>query len=241
MIYTVSGRKKPSNMKIIDFLECGFPDIQLNNIDSVFGFVEERSTLYGGREFKGADLTETDVNDLYAHKIGVRLPLTNHIATEEEFEDNRSLLEKYHKKGNAVIITNDLLAKRIRSEFPKYRIEASVIKNINTHDKIKEAFELYDTVVLPMSINQDLDFLRKAKNKKNITLFANAGCALNCTSKICYPSFSKMNKYNGGEFQCSQRMKIRELQGMIDFDLQEFVKLGFTRFKVLRSKGWTGN
>jgi hypothetical protein len=124
----------------------------------------------------------------------------------------------------------------IRDDFPAYKIEASAIKNIDSYQDIEKAFELYDTVVLPMRLNQDTDFLIKIGDKDRITLFANAGCALTCPSKICYPSISKMNKYQGGEFRCSQSLKYRELHGMVDFDLEMLSALGFTRFKLLRAK-----
>lgn len=239
MIYTISARGKPRNRNILDFLQNNFSSILHSQIDSVFGFVE-RSTLYGGRPFEWPDLNDEDIKSLYDNKIGLRIPFTNHYASYEEYKENYDLLSKYHKKGNSVIVTNDDLAKWIRKDFPKYRIEASVIKNINTHNKISEAMDIYDTVVLPMYINQDLEFLKNTINKKRITLFANAGCALNCPSKICYPSFSKFNKFQGGEVQCSQSLKYRELNGMIDFNLKEYINIGFSRFKLLRSHGGTG-
>lgn len=72
--------------------------------------------------------------------IGVRMPLTNSYVELEEYRENRPLLEKYHREGNAVIVTNDDLARWIREDFPEYRIEASVIKNINSYQGIEEAF-----------------------------------------------------------------------------------------------------
>jgi len=239
MIYTISGRSKPFGMPITQFIKAGFPDIPIDKIDSVFGFVE-RSTLYGGREFGMPELIDRDVGELYSLNIGLRIPLTNHYVTAEEYQNNRPLLDKYHRQGNAIITTNDDLAQWIKRDYPFYRIEASVIKNINSHDKIQKNLELYDTVVLPMKINNDLEFLNKIDNKSQVTLFANAGCALNCPSKICYPSISKANKFTGERFQCSQTMKFRNILGMIDFDLDKLSALGFSRFKVLRSRGVTG-
>ena len=103
--------------------------------------------------------------------------------------------------------------------------------------KINEAAKLYDTVILPMSCNNDEKFLRSIENKKIITLFANAGCALTCPSKICYPSISKANKVGDPSlFRCSQELKYRELLGMLDFDLNYLQALGFDRFKLLRSR-----
>jgi hypothetical protein len=143
---------------------------------------------------------------------------------------------------NSVICTNDDLARWIRAEYPKYRLDASVIKNIKTHRKIDEALELYDSVVLPMRLNEDLEFLDQVEQKDRIILFANAGCALTCPSKLCYISISEINKGEGGEFKCSQPIKERELYGMVDFPLDPYIAMGFRQFKLLRSRpgGMTG-
>ena len=235
MQFTISVRGKVAEIPILGFLARNYPDIPHDQIDSVFGFLE-KSTLYGGRPFTEPQISDADVNKLYSVGLGARIPLTNLYAELEEYQENLPLLEKYHREGNAVIVTNDNLARWIRTDFPKYKIEASVIKNIDSCDEIEKAFELYDTVVLPMKLNEDIDFLTQIENKARITLFANAGCALTCPSKICYPSISKMNKYKGGEFMCSQTLKYREQHGMIDFDLEKLAALGFSRFKLLRAK-----
>jgi hypothetical protein len=94
-----------------------------------------------------------------------------------------------------------------------------------------------------MRLNEDFDFPEKIEAKDNIILFANAGCALTCPSKLCYVSISKINKGKGDKFQCSQLFKKRELEGMVDFPLQPYVDRGFHRFKLLRarSSGLTGH
>ncbi len=144
---------------------------------------------------------------------------------------------KYHRPGNSLIITNDKLAGWIRQDYPEYRLEASVIKNINNLKKVNEVFKMYDTVILPMDSNDDEVFLKSIDNKKNITLFANAGCAYTCPSKICYPSISKANKTDDRSlFQCSQKLKERNTIGMYDFDLDYLQSLGFERFKLLRPR-----
>jgi len=239
--YTVSARGKDPNAPVMAFLRRQYGNMPLREIDSLFGFVG-RSTLYGGRAFTERELSERDVAQLNVAGIGVRLPMSNHSVEREEYEVNLPLLERYHRPLNSVIITNDDLARWIQQDFPKYHIDASVIKNIKTHRKIDEALELYDSVVLPMSLNEDFDFLEKIEAKDRITLFANAGCALTCPSKICYPSLSKLNKFKGGQFQCSQPLKERDLLGMVDFPLQPYVDLGFHRFKLLRARpsGMTG-
>jgi collagenase-like PrtC family protease len=241
MHFTISARGKPNGVPMQAFLAGSFGAIPLDRIDSLFGFVE-RSSLYGGRVFTRPELTPEDIAYLYEVGIGARLPLTNHFVDPVEYEANAQLLEKYHRPGNAVIATNDNLARWIKRDFPNYRLEASVIKNLKTYARIHAAMEVYDTVVLPMELNGEREFLSGAPEKDRITLFANAGCALTCPSKICYVSISRYNKTGTGEFQCSQPLKERETSGMVDFDLEQLQGLGFSRFKLLRSRpgGLTG-
>ncbi len=239
--YTISARGKAPDTPVFAFLRNQYGNVPLREIDSLFGFVE-RSTLYGGRVFARRELSDRDVFQLNNAGIGIRLPLSNHFVERDEYESNLSLLKKYYRPVNSVIVTNDNLAKWIREDFPDYQIDASVIKNIKTHRKINDALKLYDSTVLPMRLNEDFDFLEKIETKDRITLFANAGCALTCPSKLCYKSISKINKGKGGKFQCSQLLKERQLEGMVDFPLKPYIDLGFHRFKLLRARpgGLTG-
>ena len=236
MQFTISARGKAAAIPIQRFIRDNYDHIPLEQIDSFFGFTEA-STLYGGRFFSGTELSRYDVRSLYRMGINLRLPLSNHYVTPEEYEENQPFLEKYHRPGNSLIVTNDALAGWIRRDFPDYRLEASVIKNIDTLRKVDEAFGIYDTVILPMASNDDDEFLRAIDNKQNITLFANAGCAYTCPSKICYPSISKANKTGDRTlFRCSQKLKERNTIGMIEFDLAYLQSLGFERFKLLRPR-----
>jgi hypothetical protein len=239
--YTVSMRGKHESVYLPDYLEHFFAHVPPASIDSVFGFVEKCS-LYGGRPFKQPQLSDRDVAWLRTHHIGLRIPLTNHFVERQEYESYRWLLDKYHHPLNSIIATNDELAKWIRKDFPHYKLEASVIKNINTPVKLEKAWELFDTAVLPMSSNDDTAFLERIAHKDRIRLFANAGCAYTCPSRICYRSFSEMNKFGDAKPQCSFPLKARELQGMLDFDLAPLIAMGFTQFKLLRERcsGQTG-
>ncbi len=239
--YTVSARNKSPNAPVFAFLRNQYGNLPLREIDSLFGFAE-RSTLYGGRVFVEPELSGRDIRQLNSAGIGLRLPLTNHFVERDEYEKNLTMLHKYHYPGNSIIVTNDNLARWNKEDFRDYHIDASVIKNIKTHRKIDKALELYDAVVLPMRLNEDLDFLEKIEAKDRITLFAKRGCALTCRSHLCYVSFLKMNKGQDTEFQCSLMFKEREMAGMVDFPLQPYIDRGFHRFKLLRANtsGLTG-
>ncbi|MDH5312008.1 MAG: hypothetical protein OEY08_18910 [Gammaproteobacteria bacterium] len=233
--YTISARGKSANVPVFGFLRNQYGNIPLREIESIFGFVQ-RSTLYGGRIFGDRELSDRDVTQLNNAGIGIRIPMSNHYVHRSEYLNNRRLLDQYELDINSIIITNDDLARWIRRDYPRYSLDGSVIKNLKTHDKIEAALDLYDSVVLPMRLNEDFEFLEKIAQKDRIILFANAGCALTCPSKLCYPSISKLNKFRGGEFQCSQPIKERERLGMVDFPLEPYVDMGFHHFKLLRAR-----
>ena len=233
--FTVSARGKQRDYPVFAYLRENYGNLRINEIDSLFGFVE-KSTLYGGRQFTDREFSDNDAQQLSSAGIGIRIPMSNHVVERKEYKFNLWLLRKYHVAGNSIICTNDDLARWIRDDFPNYRIDGSVIKNIKSHEKIEAAMKLYDSVVLPMPVNEDLEFLAEIENKDKITLFANAGCALTCPSRMCYPSISKLNKGRGGQFQCSQPIKDRDFLGMVDFPLKPYTDLGFHRFKLLRAR-----
>jgi hypothetical protein len=104
--FTVSARNKLPSVPVFLFLRRQFGHLPLARIESVFGFVE-RTTMYGGRSFSKRELLDRDVAQLNKAGIGVRLPLSNHFVSREEYEENQGFLEKYHNKPNSVIITND--------------------------------------------------------------------------------------------------------------------------------------
>jgi hypothetical protein len=250
MTFTISARGKREKTPVMDFLKTHFSSIPLEQVDSVFGFLEA-STLYSGRPFLSRQLSEEDVVALEKNSIGVRIPCTNHEVSRGEYEQHRPFFEKYHRKGNSVICTHDGLARWIRKDFPDYQVEASILKEIDTHDKIERALDLYDTVILPMNLNYNHKFLESVRHKERITLFGNAGCALTCPDRICYRVISETNKKlatqnllrRGITFMfrlgfpidwCTYRLHPRKLKGMVDFDLDELYSLGFSRFKMLR-------
>ena len=255
--FTVSARGKYAWQSIQPYLCSHFGALPFERIESVFGFVDPCS-LYGGRPYWFRQISDRDARELNDKGIGVRIPLTTHFVDYDEYKRNRWLLHKYHRPPNSLIIHNDVLVPWIREEFPEYRIEASMLKFLNTYTKIEHALEIYDTVVIPMGLTEDEDFLRGITSKARVTLFGNAGCALTCPARMCYARISRMNKLLGSRsplirygigyiagvitIRCSQRRIRREQRGIVDFDLTPLVDMGFRRFKMLRARlgGQTG-
>lgn len=220
-------------------------DIQFdyNDIDYIFGVVEERSPLYGGRAQVPLAITKPDTYWCYDNDIGVKLPLTSKMFTEDLYKDSKPLLKQYHLNGNAIIVSTNKLAERIKEDFPDYKIEASAIMDIKTNTHLGKVVDtkLYDTIVLPLCANDDTTFLESIKNKDKIRLFINAECSYNCPKKVCYGANSKVNNGTREEMICSHydlKMPRTWYNDTINwgdfyFDVDKFKGMGFNNYKLL--------
>ena len=230
---TVSCREKPNDMDMPTWLSQYSKYAPLE-ITGVYGFFEEHSPLYGGRIYTGAEITKKDVGFCKENDLQIKINLTANKATEKEYEQSRELLNRLYYPRNVVAVVDDNLAKWVKRDYPNYLVEASVIKK-TTFSNIEKTLELYDQVVLPMFMNDDIEELKKIKQKDKIILFANAGCGYTCKHQICYPSVSKINK---GEipldqYKCSKEVKPREVIPLHEFNLDKLKGLGFNNFKFL--------
>lgn len=215
------------------------------DIDYAFGQVEGKSMLWGGRLFDGENLTRVDLYWMYDHDIGLKMTLSTKLFTEFDYKESQSFLKYYHRKGNAVIVANDTLAQRIRTDFPDYEIEAScILDTVGTKSLEKRrAMHCYDVIVLPIHVNDDFKFLKSIKDKKQIRLFLNAECSYTCPSKVCYGSTSRINsgRLEKDKFKCSHydlKMPRTFYNDKINwsqfyFDRAKFDKLGFNKYKLV--------
>ncbi|NIK89796.1 hypothetical protein FHS83_003114 [Rhizomicrobium palustre] len=240
--FSVSARGKTMSNSIAAFLAIFFEDIP---VKSVFAF-REYTPLYGGRIYHGPELSDADIHWMYDNGIGYRIPLQNIVTSREEYLSSKPFLAKYHRKGNSVIVARAELARWIREDFPDFELEASVINQVRTLDKLSSFLENYDVVVLHPIMNDDLAGLSTIADKSRIRLFVNAGCMYQCPTMECYGSISRMNKLvPNTEFKCAQD-HVPEYaearltaEGMTEFDTAALVNLGFTRFKRMRNKSNT--
>ena len=226
----------------------GSIQFEYGDIDYVFGFVEEYSPLYGGREADGIGLTRVDTYWCYDNGIGLKIPLSSKMFTDEMYEQSNHLLKTRHREGNAIIVSTNRLAERIREDFPKYKIEASAIMDITSKASLGTvaSTNLYDTIVLPICANDDTEFLKSIKDKAQIRLFINAECSYNCPKKVCYGANSKINSSNRTDMICSHwdlKMPRTWYNNSVNwsnfyFNVDKFNGMGFNNYKILPS--WEG-
>ena len=114
-------------------------EFDYDDIDYAFGQPEGDTELFGGRTAVGGiNMSRVDVYWLYDHNIGVKITLSSKIFNDDMYKKSRPFLQNYHRKGNAIITSSDKLAKRIKEDFPEYKLEASCIQDIVTAPKLKK-------------------------------------------------------------------------------------------------------
>ena len=167
MQFTISARSKMAGQAIQQFIRRNFGQIPVEQIDSFFGFTTYTS-LYGGRIWNSTELSEYDIRSMYKMNINLRLPLTNHEVSIEEYKENIPFLEKYDRPGNSIIVTNDDLARR----------------QANQEAQIRANRHLIDTVIDNDGTLADLERTVRAKNERLIPVLASALPLFNANGEL---------------------------------------------------------
>ncbi len=213
-------------------------------LDSVFCFAVEYSPLYGGRKFCPEHcFTPEQVEELNKSNIGLELTLSSYYYSEDLYRQTIPILERVENRRNSIMCTNDELAKRVRIDFPQLKVKASSIKMISTHEEIKKAFELYDSIALPpWIVDKGEVFLQGIEEKERIIIFLTCGCAYFCrmpAEKRCYKRFSDFNispKPSKNPLACSVKVNNfrRVPAAPIEFNINDSMFDGFKYFKLIK-------
>ncbi len=245
LCFDISMRNYPTGeFSPVDYVRIHYPFLRLSQIKGVYGFHEMFTPLYGGRPFNKSNvLTTQNLLEFYNHGIHYYIPLSNHFIDEERYEEALPFLEMHHRPGNTVACVSDSLAKWIRRDFPEYRLSASVIKNLTKKEAILGALEIYDSVVIPATLNNDLRFLKDFEHKDRLVLFANNFCRYTCPSWGCYEGISReINTGTNGadtfedEPDCSKKGDnpiYRDELGYVVFNLDIYYEMGYRYFKLI--------
>ncbi len=234
--FMASGRCIPNDQDLLTCINRLWPEYA-PGIDEVFGFLPEPLRLYGGRAPAIDDgLSNRQLACLRDHGMIFSLNLTNHYFDDEAYTEALPTLRRIHYEGTNIVCANNTLAERVKNDFPKIKVKASVLRNVNTKAKIEKALELYDSVVLPMPLSDDEEFLRSLDHKDRIVPWATCWCGYYCHQWTCWIVASRKWMGFGEPFQpAALKRSCQKFQAgtsPLAFRLDAPKFAGYTRFKL---------
>lgn len=239
-------RKKKQDVaisRIVTFYKRNYAAFQKysGTVDSIYGFAEY-TPLYGGRPFRSPELSEADIAWMYDNNIGFRIPLQSFHIDDENYKENKHFLEKYHREGNGLILVDDTVALKVRNDFPKYRLENSIIRGARSIQDIKDRLALYDFIVPDQKIfDLEMDWSALSSDEMaRLRLFMTHFCVYDCPAKACHKQFSEVNYKIQNSSVAEESRLIPDMCGgtgwgaipKTEMDISKYLEAGITNFKA---------
>lgn len=167
------------------------PEVFYDNvkIKSIFGSFPTMTWMGGGYcllpRTKSIDIQK--IVEFYREKnIPLKLTLTNPMLEEIDCYDRycNTVLTLCENDINEVLVSSPILEDFIRTEYPRYKINHSIIateQDKTIEEYIKE-LDKYNTVVLPRRILKNMDLLEQIPNeyRNRFEFLCNDPCDINC-------------------------------------------------------------
>lgn len=177
----------PLNMYWINLLKQ-YPYFFRDNIEIGSCFGEFPMSLWnGGRLSKGdqcdALFVKTVVKSFNGVGVPVRYTYTNPLIEEKDLDDVYcNFCMKAADNGmNEVMVTSPILEEYIRKNYPSYKINSSICKEIKDADQLNaEINKDYKYVVLDYNLNGNWDFISKIEHPEKLEILVNSLCVPNC-------------------------------------------------------------
>lgn len=205
-----------------------------------------------GKMFSREEIKET-IKNLNDAGVAVRYTYTNSAIQEKHLYDTycNATMELANNGKNEVLVNSPILENYLRKNYPNFKYILSTTTCERDVDKINEATEKYDLVVIDYRDNQNQEFLEKIKHKEKIEILIDEKCPSGCQNrKRDYELASMRNCFmevpKEKDFVCPRRKAIKEvtefyrgLQYNRDTNLSfndvygKYYDMGFRNFKFL--------
>lgn len=208
----------------------------------------------GGRLSLGMMVSPIDM-ERTIHKINdagiaARYTFTNNMMEERHLNDTlcNLAMEIADNGKNEVLVNSPVLEKYLREQYPNFKFIQSITACQHSIEKINEATEKYDLVVIDFHDNRNMDFLEKIKNKNKIEILVDGLCPNSCNrSKEHYSNISRINCLQGNanhEYSClinkeSSKNFYKGLRQRKENNLtfeevyKDYFDMGFRHFKLV--------
>ncbi len=220
----------------------------LDQLSHIFGFLSE-SPLNGGRPrglCKPFSMEVIDtLNDL---GVGYSFTLTNTTVAQEHLEEpyTNSILKRFERSMNGVIVANDQVAQYIRAMYPGYRLRASCIYDYLEADEINDACGVFDQVCVFPEVNDNVKTLTALKEPEKVVLFGTSACLNLCGRNRAHHYYilgqDHIAYYNHKKYGTSYHERdyykpkmpwcVAEKSRPKVHDMKRLFEMGFTTFKI---------
>lgn len=228
--------------------EFFYPNI---NIKSIFGTFP--GCIWNGGGVVNTHVTNYDeILDTCAYYDLINIPLqltfTNPLIEEQDCYDRlgNKILELLHTGKNEVLISSPILEEYIKSEYPLYKINRSIINTKEDYNYEKALKKQYNNIVLPRRYVKDINFLQKinSKYRNRIELLCNDPCPIDCPNLYShYERYADITLFNTSphslindctnEKRCNNYLYvIQEDQITYNDIINTYLPLGYTEFKL---------
>lgn len=242
----------PIYKKIFDLWK-EYPIIFRDNVKISHIFGAFPSMLWNGGSYSIKNISLIKINEIIDYYTKMNIPLqftmTNPLITEQDCYDRfcNTILKIADNGINEILVTSDILEQYIRKNFPRYKIDKSIIATVNQNIDYNEVLQKYDRVVLSRLLMEDFNFLQtiKPENRSRIELLVNETCPVDCPRLAThYLEFAKVQLF---EFEsknpltkCSNNFKrqysweFTDKQRVYSYSdiINTYLPLGFTEIKL---------
>ena len=250
----------PLNMLMVSLLEQK-PERFREGVQFASFFGEFPTSLWNGGRPSNYDQCDANyvknvIKAVNAKGIPVRYTYTNMLLTEEDLQDPYcNFCMKAGDNGmNEVMIFSPILEKYIRENYPGYKLNSSICKEIRDINLVNEELKKdYYLVVLDYNFNNKFEELKKIEDKARCEILVNTLCIPNCPRRgKHYENIAKNQRIilknrrmpadkqiplehwycEYGEFNC-----VHTIQGYSTYISPEdiwdkYVPMGFNNFKI---------
>ena len=230
-----------------DFPYLFYPDV---NIKKIFGSFPYMIWNGGGYNF-GDFILPIDAERIVKKYTDLNIPLqltcTNPSLAPTDVYDKycNSILSIFDNGINEILVSSPYLEDYIRSKYPNYKIDKSIIASEYDYD-YNEALQEYNTVVLARRHGKNFDYLNtiSIENRNRVEILCNDPCPENCPKLYShYKEFAKVTLYEispeSETIECKMPFRKkpdweRDTKDMISIEeiYEKYLPLNFTEFKL---------
>ncbi len=228
-----TGRKL---YELIYHIKKEYPEFFYDNISikAIFGCFPG-AIWNGGSIFNTAPTTyASELKDFYYFykdlNIPIQITFTNPLITEKQCWDTycNTILEYFEDSDNAILVSNEILEKYIKNNYPKYKIDRSIVNTGMELDWINLLKTKYNRVVMPRRHNKDFNYLKNIPKeyRNRIELLVNEDCPSDCPRiNTHYNAFALTTLFKNPDnlgIPCTNELKKDNFFGVVEKDYISF-------------------